>query len=148
MARLLRCRSEKANYAGQKKTLLASGATFSTIREHHGSPDRFTAWPEFFWNQPSIQDTTHITLDPVTYLGAAATLFITAECMNSRVLLYDGPERFGLLSHAYPYVEQRWHIEAGQELPDLPVPEEIKPLFHKWAGEESQLCKKLRIRFY
>lgn len=99
------------------------------------------AWPEFFWNQPSIQDTTHITLDPVTYLGAAATLFITAECMNSRVLLYDGPERFGLLSHAYPYVEQRWHIEAGQELPDLPVPEEIKPLFRKWAEKRVSFVK-------
>ena len=93
------------------------------------------AWPDFFWGHPAMHDTSRMILDSAAYLGAAAILLVTAECMKSRVLPNEGRKRFGPLSKVYPYIERRWHIEPDCALPILPIPREFQKMFYDWADK-------------
>jgi len=100
-----------------------------------------SSWTEFFWGHPKDQDILIPDPDPLFYLGAAAVTLIFTEHMKGRVLPEEGPQRFGVLSSLYPYIEQRWNIKHHSELPDLPVPSAFHQVFRDWAYNKIDLIE-------
>ncbi len=96
-------------------------------------------WFDYFGKSPPKREITPASLDQVAYLGAAATLFISAECTQINVI--PGAHGLGPLSDLYPYVEQRQN-NARNRLPDLPVPKAFRPVFRDWARNRVHLTAK------
>ncbi|MBO0799849.1 MAG: hypothetical protein J2P31_13595, partial [Blastocatellia bacterium] len=84
-----------------------------------------------------IIDKFHIS--PVTYLGGAAIILMSAEFHLgfTRRDLNSDPTRLNHFSDLYWYIESR---ETGnpdpQQLPDLPVPDDFKQIFRDWAARK------------
>jgi hypothetical protein len=86
------------------------------------------------WEAPANQDIKRSDLDPVTYLGGAGIALIAAESDDARpadVLKHD-PSQLGPFTDLYAYMEHR-HGEISRPLPELPMPDKFKELFHDWA---------------
>jgi hypothetical protein len=73
----------------------------------------------------------------IAYLGASAVLLISFEAnekeKSQRMVMNLDRGRFGPLGLLVPYLRQRLHPETGQELPELPIPDEFKKIFLGWA---------------
>ena len=94
------------------------------------------AWSEFFWGHAVEQQMPRPLPDPITYLGAAATLLIATEGMRTKMLPSEGPQRFTPLEDLYPYIARRWRAEPRRQLPSLPVPESFQTTFRDWADNK------------
>jgi NACHT domain len=81
-------------------------------------------------------------LDPVTYLGTAATLLISAECTEPELTLDLGEWSAGPLNDLYPYIMNRVSTDTMDKLPELPVPVLFGELFRDWAQGNVNLVRK------
>lgn len=88
-------------------------------------------WSRFFWGHPAEHNTEKLHFGLFSYLGAAATLLISAECMQLKEVPQDGPLRSGPLSDLTPYIACRWGNDLP--LPELPLPEKFSQTFRDWA---------------
>jgi hypothetical protein len=116
------------------------GEVFAAVGQHlisHPGPPwvhgRLHTWANYFWGHPARRDTSQLTLEPVTYLGAAATLLIITECEQPVTPPSEGPERLGPLRELYPYIARRSSCDPSPNLTDLPVPQPFQLTFRNWA---------------
>jgi hypothetical protein len=91
-------------------------------------------WSQFTHSEPPIR-LAQTQPDPITYLGGAAIMFISAEADSTLPSRHFGgdPSKLGAFCDLYPYIERRHARSATSALPDLPVPGEFKQLFRDWA---------------
>jgi len=101
-------------------------------------------WTGFNWDKPTEASLPPPRLDPVTYLGAAATLIISTESVTIKVPSGEEAWYLGPLDDLYPYIRCRWGFEAHAMLPDLPVPEGFVQLFHDWAEGRVSVVERRR----
>ena len=77
-------------------------------------------------------------LSPTAYLGAAATLLISAESNKTGLRVPSDPSRLGPLNELYSYIQRRQiRGTASARLPELPVPDKFKGLFKSWAEDKT-----------
>ena len=74
--------------------------------------DSAQPWTGFNWDKPAEVGPPPPRLDPVTYLGAAATLLISTESAPIKVPSGEGAWYFGPLDDLYPYIRRRWGFET------------------------------------
>jgi hypothetical protein len=86
------------------------------------------AWTAFDNDEGSVA--ADPASDPITYLGVAACVLISTESVTLRRFPSDDPRHFGTLR---PYIARRWGLDSTTPLPELPIPENFRPLFQDWA---------------
>lgn len=96
-------------------------------------------WPGFFTSDSSNDGRPDQLLDPMLYLGAAASLLIAAEATSDRTPPPEGPQWFGPLSSLHTYILRRWELSPVGVLPDLPVPDSFRLAFRDWAARRIDL---------
>jgi hypothetical protein len=79
--------------------------------------------------------------DPIIYLGAVASVLITAEMTRNRILPTEDRIPLGAFSDLYPYILRRWDYEQDTQLPEIPVPERFQCLFRTWATQRTNFIK-------
>ncbi len=103
-------------------------------------------WLDHYWNSPPSSDVNRSTIDPWTYLGVAAAVLIMAEFdeQDTEKIVStsdDEPSRLGPFNDLYAYMHYRLKGRK-QALPELPVPDEFKQLFHDWAERKVNLTAR------
>jgi hypothetical protein len=87
---------------------------------------------------PGHDESTPSEFGPISeteYLGAVVTLFILAEVDIDKYPPKGASRTLGPLHMAYQYMLCRWAPESDRyELPDLPVPKQIRPILKDWAN--------------
>jgi hypothetical protein len=72
-------------------------------------------------------------------LGAVAFITIATEAGFLAQLSKGNRRKLGPLSNLRPYLARRCGSRSTAELPDLPVPDEFKPIFREWADGRIDL---------
>jgi NACHT domain len=80
-------------------------------------------------------------LDPITYLGAAATLLISAECTEPELIPDPREWSTGPLKELCPYIMNRTSTDTMDELPELPVPMPFGELLRDWTRGNVNLAR-------
>ncbi len=129
--------------------------TFANDQDYPDAISAFTAVGHYLVNHPrppwidgSAYDRSHFKWarlacanarpslpGPLVYLGAAATLLLSAESDPTPPAhpLEGDPSRLGPFHELYAYMERRLKPGPGRPLPDLPVPDAFKQTFGDWA---------------
>jgi hypothetical protein len=106
-------------------------------------------WTGYFWISGGEPTAAPTDLTPLTCLGAAATLLVSAEGDQPivRDMLNNEVPELGRLDVVYPYIRHRLSWEKRSlPLPDLPVPEEFKQVFKDWADRTIDFTADERSR--
>jgi hypothetical protein len=92
--------------------------------------------------QPGRTDLLASHLSPAAYLGAAATLLISAESGKTGLQVPSDPSRLGPLNDLYSYMQCR-QVRGNvlAPLPELPVPGKFKRLFKGWAEGKTDFTR-------
>jgi hypothetical protein len=93
------------------------------------------------WGYPAASEVTHKQLTPAAYLGTVTTVLLLAEFAQVSISK-EVTRQSGIFYDLAPYIDRRSGIEIIDrrsgfeicpELPDIPVPDEFKQMFHDWA---------------
>ena len=77
---------------------------------------------------------SHYSLSPMAYLGAVVLLSILTEHGRHPDNLQGmTPDKLGPLRGILPYLARRLGAGLSTELPELPVPDELRQVFRDWA---------------
>jgi hypothetical protein len=76
-----------------------------------------------------------------SYLGAAASVLITAEMARNRILPAEDRILLGTFSDLDPYILRRWDYEQDTQLPEILVPERFRCLFRTRATQRTNFIK-------
>jgi NACHT domain len=95
-------------------------------------------WEDYFGDIPAKRAIPPARLDPIAYLGGAATLLISIEYTKSRAL--PSARQLGPLRDLHPYIDSRCGGSYA-ELPDLPVPDTFRQTFRDWAGNKVSFAQ-------
>ena len=80
------------------------------------------------------EQTQRQTIDPLAFLGFAALVLILSEYdVNTPRLTENGGKHAGPVHDLLEYIDRRFMPKTLSILPELPVPEEFKLVFHHWA---------------
>jgi hypothetical protein len=79
--------------------------------------------------------------DDITYLGIAAVVLTSVEMGRFDLSSGRGPTDVGPMGLLVRYLHHRQTIDNA-ELPDLPVPENFRLLFRRWADRKVHLTKR------
>jgi hypothetical protein len=128
-------------FADDAPSLAAQASQLATLGRYlddHRLPPWVTGavrvWPGYFTSSHRNGDQPDRPLDPLVYLGAAVSLLIAAEAASERTPHPEGPRWFGPLSGLHAYILRRWELPTDEELRDLPVPDNFRPVFRDWAA--------------
>ena len=93
--------------------------------------------------RPIAESCRFPTLDPIPYLASAVVAFILAETDDSwgRTMHEASPP--GIFTEMYPYIECRYGSRLEPTLRDLPVPNEFKQVFRKWAEGKVNFIRSM-----
>jgi NACHT domain len=94
-----------------------------------------SGWSYYQWDSLPDSDVDPPATDPLTFLGFAGVVSIFAEFDElSRFadMQTDDSSRLGPFSDLYAYMDYRRGVRK-QPLPELPLPDEFKQVFHDWA---------------
>lgn len=121
------------SYTVQATQLTMLGRYFA----EHPTPPWITGavhvWPGFFAGSSFSDGQSEQPLDPMLYLGTAASLLIAAEAATDKVPPREGAQWFGPLNGLYAYIQRRWRCLPDESLPKLPVSDDLAVVFHNWA---------------
>jgi hypothetical protein len=96
----------------------------------------------FNWEPKGKAGADSPRLDPVTYLGAAGTLLISAECTESELIPDPKEWSAGPLNDLYPYIMNRISTSKVDKFPELPVPVPFGELLRDWAKGNVNLIRR------
>lgn len=128
-------------FADGDPSLIAQSSQLATLGRYfadHPQPPWIRGavhvWPGYFISRYRGGGQPGKLLEPMVYLGAAASLLVAAEAASERTLHPEGDRWFGPLSGLYAYILRRWGLATDEELHDLPVPDNFRPVFRDWAA--------------
>jgi hypothetical protein len=96
----------------------------------------------FNWEAQARSGNNHPRLEPVAYLGAAATLLIAIECTEQGFVPNPVQWHTGPLRDLGPYIASRVSSVVMDELPELRVPAPFGELLRGWARGNVNLVRR------
>ncbi len=139
----------QAFYPGGQDFVSKANSDFGAVGRYlldHPNPPWITGIAQglsgFNWEPDDRASGDNPVLGPITYLGAAATLLISAECTEPELILEPREWSTGPLKDLCPYIMNRASTGTMDELPELSVPTPFGELFRDWARGNVNLTRR------